>query len=150
MIWPFNRKPPREPQRLLDDIAAALQFANNSRRHPRLIRSVRLCDQFDQQIDELSWQRLRKALSCPLPPLVLTTSGGLNFPTGWTEVGHLLEFVTRRVELNGSAANESVTRETWIEAQIFVGVREVLVNALGVDTEEVTRSSQLIRDLGAY
>jgi hypothetical protein len=38
---------------------------------------------------------------------------------------------------------------TWREAQVFAGVRAVLVDALNVDPEEAVRTATLQGDLGA-
>ncbi len=39
--------------------------------------------------------------------------------------------------------------KTWTEDEIFETVADVLVDALGVDRDEVTRDASLVKDLGA-
>jgi hypothetical protein len=53
------------------------------------------------------------------------------------------------VERTGWQPPPGATAADWREAQIFIGVRDCLVEALNVDLEEVVRPARLIADLGA-
>ncbi len=46
-------------------------------------------------------------------------------------------------------ARVPLRQRVWTREEIFETIAELLVNALGVDREEVTREASLVRDLGA-
>lgn len=90
---------------------------------------------------------MAQQLNCPLPPLERGAGELWIFPRGWTTVWDLADHVCRY-----RATKESPSRrvpDEWYEAQVFIGVRRCLIEALNVPRDRVVRSARLTEDLGA-
>jgi hypothetical protein len=133
--------------RVLDELAEALAAVEEMRGPRRVVSYVELWQQFRLPITPSRWAALARELACPLPPLVRRSDGLWAFPRGWTTVwdvaGHLAATCPR---WEPPRHREAVD---WQEAQVFVGVRACLVEALNVAPEQVVRPARLMADLGA-
>lgn len=134
-------------KRLLDELAASLHGCQGGRAPRRVHGSADLKDQFGLPITPSRWAELSQQLTCRLPPLERRSDGLWSFPRGWTTVWDMGAYVAERHPDWQPRAGGTV--EDWVEAQVFVGVRDVMVEALNVDEEEVVRSARLQQDLGA-
>jgi hypothetical protein len=134
--------------RALDEVADALQRIRSSFPTGLLVRSVRLAHQFGLPVTPGRWHDLAERLRCELPPLEGAPAWGWGFPHGWRTVRDLAEHVA--CQRPGCEPPGACSEAEWVEAQIFVRVREVLVDALNVDPGDVTREARLLADLGAY
>ena len=128
--------------RVLDEMAESLYIARG-RPWPRSpVRSVALADQVIAPIDAPLWRSIGRRLRCELPPL---RHG--NLPAGFRTVWDLADWVAW--QRPGLEPPRERTAEAWADAQVFVVVRETLVEALNVEPREVVRSARLMHDLGA-
>lgn len=126
--------------RVLDEIAQAVEQARGRRWRPA--RTVALADLFPGAVDEPLWRALARRLRCELPPL---WRGRL--PPGIETVWDLADWVAW--QRPGLEPPTERTADAWAEAQVFIVVRETLVEALNVEPREVVRSARLMYDLGA-
>ena len=130
--------------RALDEVAEAIQLARHG--GPPVISAFGLHEQFGGPPTPKQWREIRRHLACGLPPLEFV-QGHYFLPDGFSTIWPLV--------VAAAAANPDwkwptdCTESAWREAQIFVRVRQTLVDALGVDTVQVTRKARLMRDLGA-
>jgi len=134
--------------RALDDVAAALGLVRSSFHAGLIVRSIRLADQFGLPVTSHHWKHLGRRLGCDLPPLEPERPGVWRFPYGWETVRDLADHVAS--ERPGCEPPATCTEGDWREAQVFVRVRQVLVDALNVDNEAVVRSARLVADLGMF
>jgi hypothetical protein len=133
--------------RVLDDLADGLNGAQGSPAPRRIAASVELRLQFGLPITPSRWVELERQLACPLPPLERRSDGLWSFPRGWTTVWDVADYLTEhrpgRQQPHGRAVAD------WREAQVFVGVRACLMEALCVPSGVVVRTARLMDDLGA-
>ncbi len=129
--------------RVLDELAAAFHALGGKWGQRHVQSSLDLSAQFSLSPD--AWRRLGKAVGCVLPPLVRHDEQWV-FPDGWSSVHQLALYVAQRRDWL-PPADYSVAE--WREAQVFAGVRDVLMEALNVDREQVVRKARLMADLGA-
>jgi hypothetical protein len=134
-------------RRVLDELAEALSAIQGGPSR-RIAASVELRQQFGLPITPSCWRALEQQLNCPLPPLQRRTDGLWSYPRGWRTVWDLADYLAERRQ--GWQPPRGRTESDWREAQVFVGVRACLVEALNVDREEVVRTARLMADLGAY
>jgi hypothetical protein len=134
-------------KRLLDELAQALSTAQSSPLPRRIASSVALRQQFGLPITPSRWVALEQQLGCPLPALERRTAGLWAFPRGWTTVWDVAAYLAEH--RTGWQPPECREVADWREAQVFVGVRICLVEALNVSPEEVVRTARLMADLGA-
>jgi hypothetical protein len=139
---------------LLDNLAAAFQRLRGGT--CTIINSLDLSRQLFTPITPRRWQKLSHFLACPLPPLDTTPAHWLwssekwQFPNHWRSVADLAQHLAHQYAGRTAVSNSiQINLETWRDAQIFAGVREVLVDCLGADDYEVRRESRLREDLGA-
>lgn len=134
-------------RRTLDDLAEAFHAANGPRYPRRVARSDELFRQFGLPITPSRWAELERHLGCVLPPLERCRDGLWSFPRRWETVWDLARY------LNDVCPDwqppPAACAADWLEAQVFIGIRETLVEALNVDKERVVRSARLMADLGA-
>jgi hypothetical protein len=104
-------------------------------------------------LDELA-DAYHRAQGCPQPRRITlaTTLVGCfptakRLPTEWVDLWEIADDLARRYP-DWEPLHER-TATAWREAQIFVGVRQVLVEALNVEPNQVVRSARLVADLGA-
>jgi hypothetical protein len=133
--------------RPLDDLAEALHAANGPRRQRLVVCSDQLFRQFGLPITPSRWAECARQLRCVLPPLSRSPYGLWSFPCGWETVWDLTHYLSETHP--GWQSPEAASVADWVEAQVFVGVRETLMEALNVDKSRVMRSARLVADLGA-
>ncbi|MBN9523175.1 hypothetical protein J0H58_32445, partial [bacterium] len=114
----------------------------------RLPRPVGAGDRLDDLIGAAvtgaRWAAAERRLGCPLPP-VRFEQGHWFLPDEFQTVWDVADHVARhRPDWEPPAAR---TAAAWREAQVFAGVREVLVEAGNLDAGEVTRPARLRHDL---
>lgn len=131
--------------RVLDEVATAIRLARGSGRLP-ILTPFGLEWQADQPLTPREWSVIQKHLGCDLPPLEFV-QGHWFLPDGFATIWDLADCVACAHPEWESPAER--TEGAWREAQIFAGVRIVLVEALNVDFHQVTRGARLKRDLGA-
>jgi hypothetical protein len=135
--------------RVLDELAEAFHVIRGSWQPRRVVPSLDLALHFTAPfsfpLSPVTWRQLGEELGCPLPPLAWRDERWA-LPDGWSSVIDLALFVAQRRDWL-PPAGYSVT--AWVEAQVFAGVRSVLVEALNVHKEEVVRPARLMADLGA-
>jgi len=127
----------------LDEVAGAIQYARERGRRPVL--SFGLEEQFDGPLTPRQWARIQRSLGFTLPPLEFH-QGHWFLPDGFATIWDLVELAACCHP--GWEQPTERTEATWREAQIFAGVRSVLVVALFVAPKEVVREARLKRDLG--
>jgi hypothetical protein len=131
--------------RVLDEVAEAVQLARGGRL-PRLVRAgERLDDLIGAAFTADRWAAAERHLGCPLPPVEFV-QGHWFLPDGFETVWDVADHVARHRPDWEPPAERSAA--AWREAQVFTGVREVLVDAGNLDPAEVTRPARLGRDLG--
>lgn len=129
--------------RVLDEIADAFHTARH-RREPRpILSSIRLDDQFGYPITDARWRAVERRLGCPLPPLEFD-QGHWWLPPGLETVWDLATYVEH---LRPDWEPAARTTAAWRDAQVFAGVREVLVMAGNLDESTVVREARLRADL---
>jgi acyl carrier protein len=109
-----------------------------------VISSDRLEDQFGSPVAPEHWASLERRLDCLLPPLEFDQGPGW-LPRGLITVWDLAAYISAHGPF--WAAPRELTTSAWREAQIFAGVREVLVEAGNLDPEQITRPARLVADL---
>jgi hypothetical protein len=131
--------------RVLDEVAEAIRRAGG--RSPRpLLKEFGLREQFEHPITPKQWIAIQQYLACPLPLLEFVEGFGFR-PIGFATIWDLVDHATRwHPEWEPSTDR---TEAAWREAQIFAGVRIVLVEALNVEPKAVTRQARIKADLGA-
>jgi hypothetical protein len=134
-------------KRVLDELADALSAAHGHPCPRRIAGTVGLPGQFGLPITPSRWAALEQRLACSLPPLQRRGDGLWSFPRGWTTVWDLADYLAERRPGWGFPSGRELA--DWREAQIFVCVRDLLVEALNVSPEQVVRSARLMEDLGA-
>lgn len=132
--------------RVLDEVAAAINLARDESTPRPLVSAFGLEDQFAYTLHPHGWAALQRYLGCELPPLVFAQGHWL-FPEGYETIWDLVE-VAADAHPDWDPPEER-TVAAWRNAQVFAGVRDVMVDALNVDPEQVTRMVRLKRDLGA-
>jgi hypothetical protein len=130
--------------RVLDEVAEAIQAARGRLPQP-VVSHFGLCEQFGEPLTPREWNRIQRSLGCSLPALWFD-QGHWFLPEGFATIWDLVEHAARRHPEWEPPTERSVT--AWREAQVFVGVRVVIVDAGAVDREVVVRSARLGRDLG--
>jgi len=133
-------------RRVLDELADVLSTAQGALVPRRISTSVELRHQFGLPITPARWAVLERQLSCALPPLERRIDGLWAFPNGWQTIWDLAAYLVE--SQRGWLAPRSRSVADWREAQVFVGVRACLVEALNMDPEQVVRPARLMADLG--
>ena len=101
------------------------------------------------------WADLAVRLDIVLPPLDRVRADGPDFPVVCSTVAASIDrSAARFLPVERLLPTQPVdaglpTSRQWIEAQVFVVVRDMLVDSLGVDKKSVHRRARLIEDLGA-
>jgi hypothetical protein len=131
--------------RVLDELADAFQAARGRWRRRNVISSDRLQDQLDGPINADEWAAMERHLSLSLPPLQFD-QGHWWLPNGLTTVWDVAASIAAR-RPDWEPPGEC-SASVWREAQVFAGVRSVLVEAGNLDHEQVTRQARLGADLG--
>jgi hypothetical protein len=132
--------------RLLDELAEALHTVRGKPCPRRVVASLELREQFGLPITPTRWQELGRQLSVSLPPLKRHPGRLWSFPDGWRTVCDLaLSLAEQRT---GGELAADCSAGDWQEAQIFIGVRDCLVEVALVDPEAIVRSARLEADLG--
>lgn len=126
--------------RVLDEVHIA-----RGQHYPRPVRDgERLEVLIGPMLTGARWAAAARHLGCPLPPATFD-QGHWFLPDGFVTVWDLAAHVAReRSEWEPPAER---TPAAWQEAQVFAGVREVLVDAVNLYPEEVTRGARLRADL---
>ena len=127
--------------RVLDEVAAAINLARAQPAPRPVISAFGLEDQFAYTLHPHGWAAIQSHLGCQLPPLVFT-QGHWFFPEGFATIWDLVEVAADAHPDWDPPEVRSVA--AWRNAQIFAGVRDVMVEALGVESEEVTRDLRFI------
>jgi hypothetical protein len=133
--------------RVLDEVAAAINLARDQPGPRPVLSALGLEDQFTYTLHPKGWDALRRHLDCGLPPLMFV-QGHWFLPEGFTTIWDLVE-VAADAHPNWDPP-EDRTVAAWRNAQVFAAVRDVMVEALCIDPEQVTREARLKADLGAY
>src|SRR5262249_15872029 len=127
--------------RALDEVAEAIRRAHGHRWRLAVLASFLLEDHFGGTLVPEEWAIVQDHLACSLPPLNFV-QGHWFLPDGFTPSWDLGE-----PPLDAPPRREPPTArtvETWREAQIFAGVKIVMIDALDVDPEAVVRSARII------
>jgi hypothetical protein len=127
--------------RVLDEVADAIRIARGGLTHP-VTSSILLEHLFGGPVTWRHYAAMQKHLGCPL----------LEFDQGhWFEirefstVWELVEFVAAHHPDWEQPAER--TPAAWRNAQVFAGVRCVLVDAGNLDPNDVVRPARLLPDL---
>lgn len=131
--------------RVLDALADAFHLARAGGGPRAVVSSDSLADQFAGPLLPADWVRLQRALPANLPPLGFA-GGRWVPPRGWRDVWQVADYLSARLPDWEPTDARSVA--AWREAQVFAGVRSVLVEAGGVEPERVVRPARLMADLG--
>jgi hypothetical protein len=134
-------------KRVLDELASALSTSQGSPLPRRIAESVELWHQFGLPITPSLWAVLERQLGCFLPALERQNTGLWSFPRGWKTVWDIAAFLAEHRP--GWQPPQGKGVADWQEAQVFVGVRSCLMEALNVSPAEVVRTARLMADLGA-
>jgi hypothetical protein len=130
--------------RVLDELADAIHVACGWSLPRSVQSSVELTAQFGYRITPVRWAVVQRCLGCPLPSLTFD-QGHWWLPLEFTTVWDLAAQVARcRPEWEPPAAT---TPAAWREAQVFAGVRHVLIEAGNLNREAVVRKARLMADL---
>lgn len=131
--------------RVLDEVATAINLARDQPGPRPIVSAFGLDEQFTYTLHPKGWDLLRRHLACPLPPLAFV-QGQWFLPDDFANIWDLVEVAAdAHPEWERPVAR---TEAAWRNAQVFAGVKVTLVDALGVDPEQVTREARL-SDLGA-
>jgi hypothetical protein len=128
--------------RVLDEVADAVRIARGGYAHP-VTSSIVLEELFGGSPTPRQWAAMQKHLGCPL----VEFDQGHWFPlrddflTVWELVAYVAEY-----RPDWEPPREPTTA-AWRNAQIFAGVRAVLVDAGNLDPEQVVREARFVRDL---
>jgi hypothetical protein len=126
-----------------DEVAGAIQFARTST-HP-VTTSIQIEEQFPGVLVKRHWDRLQRKLKCPLPGLEYDQGHWL-LPEGLATIWDLCRLVGSHHPDWELPPDE--TSNKWRNAQIFAGVRDVLVEVGCLRPNLIHRSSRLQQDLG--
>ena len=132
---------------VLDELAQALHVVRGEKHPWQIVNSIFLADQFGGRVTIAKWVVLERELQTPLPPLGFERGryclpAELQSKPIWSLIPYVLEYHP------DWKWPEERTLAAWRDAQIFAGVREAVVEAAGVDADEVVRSATLAKDLG--
>lgn len=130
--------------RVLDELADAFHAGRGERVPRPVVTSVGLEEQFGYPVTAARWAAVERRLGCPLPQLAFD-QGHWWLPQGFDTVWDLAAHVARS-RPDWEAPREQ-TPAAWREAQVFAGVRAVLVDAGNVEPVEVVRPARLMADL---
>jgi hypothetical protein len=131
--------------RVLDELAEAFHRGRGGPVPRVVVTSTALADQFGGPVTPARWVALRRRLWCLLPPLEGSAKTGWSVPAECATVWDLADHVAAdRPEWQPPAER---TARAWREAQIFIGVRAVLVEAGNLDPEKIERPARLTDDL---
>src|SRR5262245_45743157 len=127
--------------RVLDEVAEAIRRAHGRRYRPAVVSSFSLEQHFGGTLAPEEWAVVQKHLACGLPPLEFA-AGHWFLPTGLTTSGGDGE---RGLDADSDWRPPTArTVAAWREAQVFAGVKIVMVDALGVEPEAVVRSARIV------
>lgn len=130
--------------RALDEVAEAIYRARGSRLP--IVSAVGIEEQFGGPLTSERWDVLRQYLACALPSMWYA-EGRWFLPDGVETIWDIVDYASRyHPDLEPPTERTEVA---WREGQIFAGVKSVLIDALSIDSELVTRQARLKRDLGA-
>src|SRR5262249_46339110 len=131
--------------RVLDEVAEAIHLARGER-CPRPVRAgERLEDLIGGAVTDRRWAAAARHLGCPLPH-VRFGQGPWFLPGGFETVWDVVDHVSRhRPDWEPPAVRSTAA---WREAQVFAGVRSVLVDAGNLEPGAVNRGARLRVDLG--
>jgi hypothetical protein len=129
--------------RVLDEVADAIRLARGGYT-VRVHSAVVLEEVLGGPISPRQWSAMEEHLGCPLPPLEFD-QGHYFRKDEFVTVWDLVEHVGRHRPSWERPMERPVA--AWREAQIFAGVRVVLVDCANVDPGEVVRTARLRRDL---
>lgn len=102
-----------------------------------------------------NWTALGMALGVPLPPLECSAKGLQTIPKkvssstslmSWIMENHPDQFLWARP---AATCEPPLDAEKWTNEMIWNEVKAAIVDALGVDEDEVTPTARMIEDLGA-
>ena len=127
--------------RVLDEVAAAINLAREEPGPRPVISAFGLEEQFTYTLHPNGWAAIQRHLGCKLPPLVFVQGHWL-LPDGFTTIWDLVE-VAADAHPDWDPP-ETRTEAAWRNAQVFAGVRDVMVDALCVDPKDVTRKTRFI------
>ena len=131
--------------RVLDEVAEAVHLARGWLPQP-IVSSTRLEDQFPRPVTRARWQAACDHLGTRLPPVVLD-QGHWFLPDEIETIWDMVDLVARHRPGWEPPAERTVA--AWRDAQVFIGVRGVLVDTLNAYPKEVVRKARLRTDLGA-
>lgn len=131
--------------RVLDELADAFHAGRGGCTPRPILSSIGLAEQLGFRITPAMWCAVEHRLGCQLPPLEFN-QGHWFQPAGLATVWDMAAWVARsRPDLEPPVVANS---DVWQEAQLFAGVRAVLVETGNLDPTEVTRPARLMADLG--
>jgi hypothetical protein len=128
---------------VLDELARVFHVVRGGR-PLQIMNSVSLGDQFGGPMNPVQWKQLQRLLGCRLPPLECGREGWCP-PLGWTTIWDLAEYLIALGPGREPPAQRSPA--AWREAQVFCGVRSVLVETGNHSPDKVVRSARLVPDL---
>jgi hypothetical protein len=127
--------------RVLDEVADAIRIARGGIAHP-IRSSVVLEDLFGGPVATGQYAAMQKHLGCPL----LEFDQGHWFAiTDFLTVWELVAYIA--VHHPDWELPRAPTVAAWRNAQVFAGVRAVLMDAGNLDPNEVVREARFVRDL---
>jgi hypothetical protein len=129
--------------RVLDEVADAVRIARGGITAP-VKEAVALEEILGGPITRAQCAALQRHLDCPVPLWEFDQGHWFQndtIVTVWDVVDHVA-----RHHPDWELPAER-TPAAWREAQVFVGVRKGLVEALSLDPNEVVRSARVMRDL---
>jgi hypothetical protein len=130
--------------RVLDELADAFHAARNRSLPRPVVSSIGLEDQFECPVTANRWAAAELGLGCQLPPLNFN-QGHWWLPNGLVTIWDLAAHIARcRPDWEPPAV---FTPAAWWDAQLFAGVREVLVVVGNLDLDDVVRTARLRADL---
>lgn len=127
--------------RVLDEVAAAINLARAEPGPRPIVSAFGLEEQFTYTLHPSGWAAIERHLGCHLPPLVFAQGHWL-LPDGFATIWDLVE-VAADAHPNWDPPEER-TVAAWRNAQVFACVRDVMVEALCVEPEDVTRETRII------
>jgi hypothetical protein len=125
--------------RVLDEVAAAINLARDEPAPRPVVSAFGLEEQFTYTLHPHGWAALQRHLGCKLPPLVFVQGHWL-LPDGFATIWNLVE-VAADMHPDWEPPEER-TVAAWRNAQVFAGVRDVMVDALAVEPQDVTRQTR--------
>jgi hypothetical protein len=128
---------------VLDELARVFHVIRGGR-PLQVTNSVSLETQFGGAMNPVKWKELQRLLGCRLPPLECGQDRWRP-PLGWSTIWDLAEYL---VALGpGRELPAQRTPAFWREAQVFGGVRSVLMDAGNFSPKEAVRSARVVSDL---